>query len=79
MDAILRELQWIFQRFILPGSSVAMVGLHFAEWFVSPPPSLPDIFPVLWILVGCVSFFIMWIASLGALASFLVKSTAKVD
>eukprot|EP00979_Chaetoceros_neogracilis_P005238 scaffold926_cov150-Chaetoceros_neogracile.AAC.6 len=78
-DAILRGLQWTFQRFILPSSIVAMVGLHFAEWFVSPPSNLPDIFPVLWILVGCVSFFVMWTASLGALASFLVKSTAKVD
>jgi len=78
-DHILRGLQWIFQMLVLPCSIFAMVGLHFAEFLVTPPPNLPDIFPVMWILVGCASFTGMWFASLFALSSFLVKSNVKVD
>lgn len=37
------------------------VLLHFAELFISPPSSLPDLFPVLWSVVGCVGLGLSYI------------------
>ncbi|KAL7510900.1 hypothetical protein ACHAXN_007727 [Cyclotella atomus] len=40
-------------KYIIHLSVVAMVLLHAAELLVAPPRNLPDLFPVLWSLVGC--------------------------
>ncbi len=59
-----------------------MVLLHIAEASLVPPPSLPDIFPVLWVAVGCVSFAAMWLATVGILSNSILsqsKVTAKED
>ena len=76
---IFSGLQFTLQMLVLPSSILTMVFLHFAEIFVSPPKQLPDLFPVLWILVGCASFSVMWIVSLCFLTSFLVQSNMKTD
>jgi alpha-1,3-glucosyltransferase len=34
-------------------SFVTMILLHLAEYFIVPPSHLPDLFPVLWSVVGC--------------------------
>jgi alpha-1,3-glucosyltransferase len=76
---IFSGLQYTLQMLVLPSSIIAMLGLHFAELFVAAPQHLPDLFPVLWILVGCASFSVMWIVSLCFLNSFLVHSNVKTD
>ncbi|KAL9181930.1 hypothetical protein ACHAXT_012273 [Thalassiosira profunda] len=47
----------------------AMVLLHLLEWFVVPPQRLPDLFPVLWSLVGCGFFCLTYLATLWAMAT----------
>jgi alpha-1,3-glucosyltransferase len=34
-------------------SYAAMVALHLLEGAVAPPPGMPDLFPVLWSVLGC--------------------------
>jgi alpha-1,3-glucosyltransferase len=58
----------IFSRFTVTtyfphASLLTMLLLHFAEAFHSPPPSLPDLFPVIWSLLGCVLFFVSWLTT----------------
>lgn len=50
--------KWIYV--IVVASVVAMVGLHLVESMISPPQSLPDIFPVLWSIGGAGIFCICW-------------------
>lgn len=61
--------EFVWTKIIIPCSLAGMVGLHILEAFVSPPPNLPDIFPVLWIMVACMAFVLMWIKSLQSLWS----------
>lgn len=68
-----KVVQMLYKSF-LPLSILLMIILHIAEAFVVPPPALPDIFPVLWVVVGCASFVAMWVASLGMLSTFLSQS-----
>ena len=65
----------------LPASILAMIGLHIAEMVVEAPDGLPDIFPVFWVILGCISFMAMWVASLGILSTYLskVKVNEKED
>ncbi len=58
------KLKTLFTRFIIPLSSFAMVGLHVLEMCITPPPNLPDLFPVLWVIESCLSFCVMWLISL---------------
>jgi len=53
-------------------SIIAMITLHIAELLVTPPANLPDLFPLLWILKGCVSFIAMWCIGLTK-TSMLIK------
>ena len=38
----------------------AMMGLHVAQLIIPVPPNLPDLFEVLWAMVGCGMFCIAW-------------------
>jgi len=48
---------------IVPLSSLSMLSLHLLEVFVTPPASLPDLFPVLWSIVGCGMFCVAWLVT----------------
>lgn len=54
---------WTITQAIVPLSGAAMVGLHVLEVFVTPPERLPDLFPVLWSIVGCGFFCISWVVT----------------
>ena len=41
-------------------SYVVMIALHVAQVFVAAPPNLPDLYPVLWSVVGCGMICIAW-------------------
>lgn len=51
-------------RLILGGSLVVMALLHAAELSWEAPPTLPDLFPVLWSVVGCSLICIMYAATI---------------
>ena len=78
---ILSQEGW-FQRFVFnkmfrPCILMTMCGLHVAEASILPPASLPDVFLVLWTVVGCISFTAMWIESLSCLYSVNVRERNK--
>ena len=53
--------------FVATLSLVAMAALHLAEWIAVPPAHLPDLFPVLWSLLGCGVFFISYVVTIWAM------------
>jgi len=53
-----------FVKCIVPVSFVLMAGLHLTEMVLSPPRHMPDIFPVLWVIAGCIFFSLSWIGAL---------------
>ncbi|KAL3786021.1 hypothetical protein HJC23_001418 [Cyclotella cryptica] len=55
-------------KYLVPLSSVAMILFHLAEFFIVPPTSLPDLFPVLWSFVGCGLFCASYLISIWAMA-----------
>ena len=50
------QVHQIIQSYVIPVSISLMVILHILEVFVLPPDNLPDIFAVLWSIVGCLFF-----------------------
>ena len=50
-------------------SSVAIMLLHVVEWRVKPPSHLPDLFAVLWSLLGCGLFCISYLITIWAMTS----------
>lgn len=63
-----------------PASYAAMVSLHALELFVTPPPHLPDLFPVLWSVGGCACFgFAWWICSRRCLAVAATTAAAPKE
>jgi alpha-1,3-glucosyltransferase len=54
------DLVWIVAS---RSSYIVMIALHVAEVFVSPPSNLPDLFPVLWTLVGCAFCCFAWLVT----------------
>ena len=50
-------------------SWVVMAALHVAEWLVVPPPHLPDLFPVLWSVVGCGLFCMSYLTTIWAMVT----------
>lgn len=60
---------------MVPLSYVVMAGLHVVEVVVAPPVWAPDIFPVLWVVVGCGIFCVAWIGAL----YYLWKESCSVD
>jgi len=51
----------IFVKYIVPASSAVMIVLHLVEIFKSPPETMPDMYPVLWVIFGCLYFLLTWI------------------
>jgi len=45
---------------LLLATGVPIFLLHGAQLIVKAPPSLPDLFPVLWSVVGCGFFVFAW-------------------
>jgi alpha-1,3-glucosyltransferase len=43
---------------------VLMILFHVAEWTMTPPAHMPDLFPVIWSMSGCCMFGISWLLSL---------------
>ena len=66
-----------FTRFIPPLSFAVMILLHMSEWVVAPPSHLPDLFPVLWSLMGCGIFCISFAATLWAMFVQVAKGNTK--
>jgi alpha-1,3-glucosyltransferase len=69
-------------------SYLGMIGLHVAQACVPPPPSLPDLYEVLWSVAGCGMFALAWLVTLGKMyfsspesssSSATLPSKAKVD
>jgi len=58
------RLKHVLTRFVIPISSFVMISLHILEICITPPPNLPDLFPVLWVIESCLSFCVMWLISL---------------
>ena len=54
---------WTLTKAIVPVSSLAMLLLHLLEVAVTPPASLPDLFPVLWSVAGCGMFCVAWLVT----------------
>ena len=78
------ELKGFFQlltyKLIFPLSMLSMIGLHTTELIVQPPEHLPDLFPVLWSILGCGLFCWSWICcSFTLLASSNCKNTISSD
>ena len=48
-------------KLVYPLSIILMLSLHGLELFYEPPKRLPDLFPVLWSIVGCGLFCWSWI------------------
>uniref|UniRef100_A0A7S1Z6G9 Alpha-1,3-glucosyltransferase n=1 Tax=Trieres chinensis TaxID=1514140 RepID=A0A7S1Z6G9_TRICV len=60
-----RQSGWMWFATIV--TAVIMVALHALETSVAAPESLPDLFPVLWSLIGCVMFCWSWLCCSGTL------------
>jgi alpha-1,3-glucosyltransferase len=50
-------------RAVVPVSTLGMLLLHLLEAAVTPPASLPDVFPVLWSIAGCGMFCLAWLVT----------------
>jgi alpha-1,3-glucosyltransferase len=55
----------------------AMIALHAAELFVTVPPHFPDLFAVLWSIVGCGFCCIAWVGSCWHLHKAVHSSTEQ--
>lgn len=73
VDRKLTNEEFVLTKIVVPCFIVVMVGLHVAEAFLSPPQNLPDLFPVLWIVVACIAFIVMWMKSLLSLRSKVIQ------
>jgi len=56
-------------KYIPTLSWIVMILLHLAEWIISPPTHLPDLFPVLWSFVGCGLLCISYLATMWAMVT----------
>ncbi len=55
-------------------SWIFMIVLHLLDLLVSPPPHLPDLFPVLWSLVGCGLICVAYLGTLWAMLKWISPS-----
>ena len=60
-------------------SLVVMLCLHLAEWRIVPPAHLPDLFPVLWSLLGCGLFCISYLATIWAMSMKYNITSTKLN
>ena len=67
-------IQKLASKVVIPISVFGMIALHIFEAIITPPQTLPDLFPVLWTIGGCISFCFMWIMSLWKL--FVIYSAS---
>ena len=58
---LVRWTDALFKVRVIPVSVVVMIGLYVVEVMVEPPDGMPDLFPVLWVVVGCALFCVAWI------------------
>lgn len=70
-------LRSYFASFAALLSLLGMVFLHLAEWTVVPPSHLPDLFPVLWALLGCICFGISYLATIWAMITKCDDATSR--
>lgn len=72
---------YAFSTFIIPCSMLTMLILHISEALFDPPSKLPDLYPVLWTIVGCGCFVLIWLKSLFSLliANAICHNRIKVD
>jgi len=63
-----KELNQKGQKFvssvIIPISASLMIMIHILEVFITPPHNRPDLFPVIFVIVSCLSFCFAWLAFL---------------
>lgn len=67
----------VLLRSIPPLSYLGMLGLHAAQALVPPPPTLPDLYEVLWSVAGCGMFVLAWIVTVGKLFSATLSYTSS--
>lgn len=65
-DIDIGKSKWIYVTVFV--SFVGMIGLHLVESIISPPQSLPDLFPVLWSIGGAGIFCLCWCCFYGQLS-----------
>jgi alpha-1,3-glucosyltransferase len=60
---------------------LAMLGLHIAEAFLVPPSGLPDLYPVLWSVLGCAMFGFAWLITCSKLLiqTDVSKTKSKIN
>jgi alpha-1,3-glucosyltransferase len=55
-------IEYLTKVLVIPLAALTMTGLHVSQAMVfSPPPHLPDVYPVLWSIVGCALFCWSWL------------------
>jgi alpha-1,3-glucosyltransferase len=65
-------------RWVPPTSYVIMIGLHVLQIVVDVPPHLPDLFPVLWSIVGCGMICFSWLVTVQKLLLLCDESKLSV-
>lgn len=55
--------RWPLIEWLIPLSYFGMALLHIVEVAMPPPSSLPDLYPVLWSIAGCVMICLTWLAT----------------
>lgn len=68
-----------FASFVAILSLAAMTFLHLVEWSVEPPAHLPDLFPVLWSLLGCGMFCISYVVTIWAMTTKYNTTPTKLS
>lgn len=64
-------------KYIVPVSATGMMLLHIAELWFSPPPNLPDLFPVLWSIVGCGLFAFSYLVIVWVIAQMSYETNRQ--
>lgn len=60
LKSLLKLFISLEKNFVIPVSMFVMVILHALEFLVDVPRSLPDLFTVIWVVVGCALFVYSW-------------------
>lgn len=67
-------------KVILPFTNISMVCLHVIECLVEAPTRLPDLFPVIWSIIGCGLLFLSFtITTLLCFKDEFVSKGSKID
>jgi len=60
LQSSLSNCSKILKTVLIPISVVGMLSLHGLQMVITPPATLPDLFPLLWSIAGCGMFSISW-------------------